>query len=94
MPEKKPWSLKETIAQRGCSFSSLIPGVFLTILETIAQIQLTNTEQVSLRPLHGNWCVFCLLIHCIIGSYFVYLSIKNSIIFLSWHTNSRIPMSM
>ncbi|ATS01301.1 hypothetical protein CS549_09700 [Porphyromonas gingivalis] len=47
-----------------------------------------------LRPLHGNWCVFCLLIHCIIGSYFVYLSIKNSIIFLPWHTNPRIPMSM
>ncbi|MDP0624485.1 hypothetical protein NLB62_03340, partial [Porphyromonas gingivalis] len=33
-----------------------------------------------LRPLHGDWCVFCLLIHCIIGRYFVYLSIKNSII--------------
>ncbi|ATS00995.1 hypothetical protein CS549_07965 [Porphyromonas gingivalis] len=47
-----------------------------------------------LRPLHGDWCVFCLLIHCIIGSYFVYLSIKNSIIFLPWHTNPRIPMSM
>ena len=46
------------------------------------------------RPLHGDWCVFCLLIHCIIGSYFVYLSIKNSIIFLPWHTNPRIPMSM
>ncbi|ATS00600.1 hypothetical protein CS549_05710 [Porphyromonas gingivalis] len=47
-----------------------------------------------MRPLHGDWCVFCLLIHCIIGSYFVYLSIKNSIIFLPWHTNPRIPMSM
>ena len=46
------------------------------------------------RPLHGDWCVFCLLIHCIIGSYFVYLSSKNSIIFLPWHTNPRIPMSM
>ena len=46
------------------------------------------------RPLHGDWCVFCLLIHCIIGSYFVYLNIKNSIIFLPWHTNPRIPMSM
>ena len=46
------------------------------------------------RPLHGDWCVFCLLIHCIIGSYFVYLSIKNSIIFLPWHTNPRIPMNM
>ncbi|PDP45061.1 transposase, partial [Porphyromonas gingivalis] len=34
------------------------------------------------------------LIHCIIGSYFVYLSIKNSIILLPWHTNPRIPMSM
>ena len=46
----------------------------------------------------GDLCtaisVFCLLIHCIIGSYFVYLSIKNSIIFLPWHTNPRIPMSM
>ncbi|PDP80928.1 transposase, partial [Porphyromonas gingivalis] len=41
------------------------------------------------RPLHGDWRVFCLLIHCIIGSYFVYLSIKNSIIFLPWHTNPR-----
>ena len=50
--------------------------------------------QPLLRPLHGDWCVFCLLIHCIIGSYFVYLSIKNSIIFLPWHTNPRIPMSM
>ncbi|EEX72746.1 hypothetical protein GCWU000325_00408 [Alloprevotella tannerae ATCC 51259] len=46
------------------------------------------------RPLHSDWCVFCLLIHCIIGSYFVYLSIKNSIILLPWHTNPRIPMSM
>ena len=46
------------------------------------------------RPLHGDWRIFCLLIHCIIGSYFVYLSIKNSIIFLPWHTNPRIPMSM
>ncbi|PDP48087.1 hypothetical protein CLI77_09990 [Porphyromonas gingivalis] len=46
------------------------------------------------RPLHGNWPAFYLLIHCIIGSYFVYLSIKNSIIFLPWHTNPRIPMSM
>ena len=48
----------------------------------------------SMRPLHGNWPAFYLLIHCIIGSYFVYLSIKNSIIFLPWHTNPRIPMSM
>ncbi|ATR94650.1 hypothetical protein CS546_06240 [Porphyromonas gingivalis] len=47
-----------------------------------------------LRPLHGDWRISCLLIHCIIGSYFVYLSIKNSIIFLPWHTNPRIPMSM
>ncbi|BAK25072.1 hypothetical protein PGTDC60_0915 [Porphyromonas gingivalis TDC60] len=47
-----------------------------------------------MRPLHGNWPAFYLLIHCIIGSYFVYLSIKNSIIFLPWHTNPRIPMSM
>ncbi|ATS00582.1 hypothetical protein CS549_05590 [Porphyromonas gingivalis] len=23
--------------------------------------------------MHGNWCVFYLLIHCIIGGYFVYL---------------------
>ncbi|ATR95052.1 hypothetical protein CS546_08495 [Porphyromonas gingivalis] len=48
----------------------------------------------QLRPLHGDWRIFCLLIHCIIGSCFVYLSIKNSIIFLPWHTNPRIPMSM
>ncbi|PDP48321.1 hypothetical protein CLI77_09345 [Porphyromonas gingivalis] len=47
-----------------------------------------------MRPLHGNWPAFYLLIHCIIGSYFVYLSIKNSIIFLPWHTNPRISMSM
>ncbi|ATS10362.1 hypothetical protein CS543_05545 [Porphyromonas gingivalis] len=51
-------------------------------------------EPLHRRPLHGDWCVFYLLIHCIIGSYFVYLSIKNSIIFLPWHTNPRIPMSM
>ncbi|WP_371265076.1 response regulator transcription factor, partial [Porphyromonas gingivalis] len=44
---------------------------------------------IILRPLHGNWPAFYLLIHCIIGSYFVYLSIKNSIIFLPWHTNPR-----
>ena len=58
---------------------------------------ITAEEQQSydkLRPLHSDWCVFCLLIHCIIGSYFVYLSIKNSIILLPWHTNPRIPMSM
>ncbi|WP_234242074.1 LysR family transcriptional regulator, partial [Porphyromonas gingivalis] len=48
-----------------------------------------STMILKLRPLHGDWCVFCLLIHCIIGSYFVYLSIKNSIILLPWHTNPR-----
>ncbi|WP_370576249.1 DUF1661 domain-containing protein, partial [Porphyromonas gingivalis] len=30
-----------------------------------------NAKPPFLRPLHGDWCVFCLLIHCIIGSYFV-----------------------
>ncbi|ALJ26027.1 hypothetical protein PGF_00016070 [Porphyromonas gingivalis 381] len=57
-------------------------------------LQYPLSHRCLLRPLHGDWCVFCLLIHCIIGSYFVYLSIKNSIIFLPWHTNPRIPMSM
>ncbi|ATR99681.1 hypothetical protein CS549_00440 [Porphyromonas gingivalis] len=55
---------------------------------------LMTGSDVKSRPLHGDWPAFCLLIHCIIGSYFVYLSIKNSIIFLPWHTNPRIPMSM
>ncbi|ATR95477.1 hypothetical protein CS546_10970 [Porphyromonas gingivalis] len=54
----------------------------------------SSISEHTLRPLHGDWRIFCLLIHCIIGSYFVYLSIKNSIIFLPWHTNPRIPMSM
>ncbi|MDH7903685.1 polysaccharide deacetylase family protein [Porphyromonas gingivalis] len=67
------------------------PHGHLRFMQTLL---LSNHYDIIMRPLHGNWPAFYLLIHCIIGSYFVYLSIKNSIIFLPWHTNPRIPMSM
>ena len=28
-----------------------------------------------MRPLHGNWCIFYLLIHCIIGSLYIYVEL-------------------
>ncbi|EEX70846.1 hypothetical protein GCWU000325_02299 [Alloprevotella tannerae ATCC 51259] len=66
---------------------------YLDIID-VSKILKVEQKTIYKRPLHSDWCVFCLLIHCIIGSYFVYLSIKNSIILLPWHTNPRIPMSM
>ncbi|PDP64793.1 hypothetical protein CLI80_02980 [Porphyromonas gingivalis] len=92
MSEKKPWSTGQIA---GCDFlqTLIIPRQFDVRKDQWSYRK--NAVQWSLmRPLHGNWPAFYLLIHCIIGSYFVYLSIKNSIIFLPWHTNPRIPMSM